>query len=91
MQKLTQPTQLIEKSRKEHITMESNYYSARQLKKGSRIIIVLGVNKNANWQINYGSGKEVSEESVNDAKENRKIKWMPESRIKIPVNKFVVN
>jgi predicted acyl esterase len=79
---------LLKPGKKEHITMESNYYTARQLKKGSRIIIVLGVNKNANWQINYGTGKEVSEESVNDAKENLKIKWMPESRIKIPVNKF---
>lgn len=68
--------------------MESTYYTARQLQKGSRIIIVLGINKNANWQINYGTGKEVSEESIKDAKENLKIKWMGESRIKIPVNKF---
>ena len=68
--------------------MESNYYTARQLKKGSRIIIVPGINKNANWQINYGTGKEVSEESMIDAKENLKIKWLPESRIKIPVNSF---
>ena len=68
--------------------MGSTYYTARQLQKGSRIIIVLGINKNANWQINYGTGKEVSEESIKDAKENLKIKWMRESRIKIPVNKF---
>ena len=76
---------LLKPGNKEQISLHNTFYTARQLQKGSRIIVVLGVNKNPNWQVNYGSGKEVSEESMLDVRENLKIKWYSSSTIKIPV------
>ena len=38
-------------------------------------------------QINYGTGKDVSEETILDAKEPLQIKWYTDSYINIPINK----
>jgi hypothetical protein len=37
--------------------------------------------------LNYGTGKEVSDETILDAKEPLKIKWYNDSFVKIPVLK----
>ena len=37
---------------------------SRQLSRGSRLLVLLTVNKNGNAQINYGTGKDVSDESI---------------------------
>jgi uncharacterized protein len=42
---------------------------ARMLEAGSRLLVLLDVNKNHFAQVNYGSGKDVSDESVGDAGE----------------------
>ena len=43
------------------------------------------VPKNSAYQINYGTGNEVSDESIADAKEPLKVKWRNDSFIKIPI------
>jgi uncharacterized protein len=43
------------------------------LVKGSRLLVTLNVNKNPFAQINYGTGKQVSDEDINDAKTALKI------------------
>ena len=48
-------------------------------------MIAVNVNKNPLSQLNYGTGKEVSSESIGDAKEPLKIKWYNTSYVKIPV------
>ncbi len=58
---------------------------SKQLKKGSRIVAYLNVNKNAFAQLNYGTGKDVSDETILDAKEKLKVKWYNQSVIRIPV------
>jgi hypothetical protein len=60
---------------------------SKQLSKGSRILIVINVNKNAFSQLNYGTGKDVSEETIKDSKEPLQIKWYTDSFVKIPVLK----
>ena len=77
--------QLLMPNQKQSIPFESNFMACRQLQEGSKIVILLGVNKNANWQINYGTGKDVSDESIEDADEPLKIKWFSSSKIVIPV------
>jgi hypothetical protein len=67
------------------INMNDNFLTSRQLQKGSRIVVVLGVNKNPDWQINYGSGKDVSDETMADAAIPMQIKWYNSSVIRIPV------
>jgi len=47
----------------------------------------MGVNKNPNWQINYGTGKDVSDETIKDAANPMKIKWYSSSCIKVPILK----
>ncbi len=72
---------------KQHIPFENNFMACRQLQKGSRIVILLGVSKNNSCQINYGTGKDVSEESIKDADEPLRIKWYNSSKFIIPLMK----
>ncbi|SEP44446.1 CocE/NonD family hydrolase [Mucilaginibacter sp. OK283] len=60
---------------------------SRQLRKGSRLLVIINVNKNNFCQVNYGTGKEVSQENVNDAKTPLKVKWYNSSYIDVPVSK----
>jgi putative CocE/NonD family hydrolase len=60
---------------------------SRQLSKGSRILVLLTVNKNEFSQINYGTGKDVSDESIADAKAPLHIRWMTDSYLTIPMSR----
>jgi predicted acyl esterase len=60
-------------------------FVSKQISKGSRLAIVLNVNKHPYEEINYGTGKQVSDETIADAKEPLRIKWFSKSYIKIPV------
>jgi hypothetical protein len=53
--------------------------------KGSRLLVVLNINKNADAQVNYGTGKDVSDEDIEDSKIPLEIKWYNDSIIKVPV------
>tara|TARA_R110002050_G_scaffold38517_3_gene95104 strand:- start:10705 stop:12945 length:2241 start_codon:yes stop_codon:yes gene_type:complete len=71
-----------------HITQVSFNNSkliSKKLEKGSRIVIVVNVNKNNNAQINYGTGKDVNVESIKDAKTPLKIIFTGNSIISLPV------
>lgn len=58
---------------------------ARKLSKGSRIILLASVNVNAFAQVNYGTGKDVSDESIADAGEPLEIQWHNTSYIDLPM------
>jgi len=79
--------QLLTPNKVETIELNQNYIISKQLQKGSKIVIALGVNKNPNWEVNYGSGKNVSDETMADAAEPLKIKWYTNSSITIPILK----
>lgn len=79
--------QLLEPNKMETIAFSNTHFVSKQLSKGSRLLIAVNVNKNPFSQLNYGTGKEVSEETIGDAKETLKIKWYNESFVKIPVLK----
>lgn len=70
---------------KQTIPFTNTHLVSKQLKKGSRLVVALDVNKNPFSQVNYGSGKNVSEETIADAKEPLRIKWFNDSYVKIPV------
>jgi len=69
----------------ESIPFERTRMVSRQLRKGSRLLVTLNVNKNPYAQINYGTGKDVSDESISDAKIPLQIKWYNDSYVKIPI------
>lgn len=60
---------------------------SRRMSVGSRLLVMLTVNKN-NWaQINYGTGKDVSDESIADAKEPLQVRWYNDSYVTVPVER----
>jgi putative CocE/NonD family hydrolase len=65
------------------LTLHGERLVSRRLQAGSRLVLVLGVNKRPSAQINYGSGKDVSEESIADAKVPLHIKWFGRSFIQV--------
>ncbi len=79
--------QLLKSIQIQTIPFTNTYITSKKISNGSRIVIVLNVNKSPDEQINYGTGKEVSDESIEDAKTPLKIKWYTDSFIKIPVYK----
>lgn len=79
--------QLLEPNNIEQIPIKNSYVMSRKIEKGSKFLLLVGVNNNPNWQINYGSGKDVSDETVKDAGEPLEIKWYNESYVEIPVYK----
>jgi hypothetical protein len=61
---------------------------SRKLQAGSRVVMVLGVSKRRDRQINYGGGSDVSEESLEaTGKVPLKIRWYSASYIEIPVRR----
>ncbi len=69
----------------EVISFTNSYMTSRKISKGSRIVILLNINKSPYEQINYGTGKDVSDESIEDAKNPLQIRWYNDSYIKIPI------
>jgi putative CocE/NonD family hydrolase len=59
--------------------------TSKKISKGSRLVVVVNGNKEPFTEINYGTGKNVSEETINDAKEPLIIKWYGDGYIEIPL------
>lgn len=78
---------LLTPGKKQTIPVTNTRMTARKISKGSRLVVVLNVNKHPFEQINYGTGKDVSTESMKDAKTPLKIKWHNDGYIQIPVIK----
>jgi hypothetical protein len=58
---------------------------AKQLAAGSRLLLLLTVNKNPFAQVNYGTGRDVSDESIDDADKPLKVQWHGGSFIDVPL------
>jgi predicted acyl esterase len=69
----------------QRISFESNRLTSKLLGKGSRVVVVIAIIKNPATQINYGTGRDVSSESIADAKEPLRIRWLPATRVDVPV------
>jgi len=72
---------------KELIHFDNTRFVSKKINAGSRLIILLNINKHPFEIINYGSGKPVSTETIKDAGEPLQIKWHNTSCIKIPLCK----
>jgi putative CocE/NonD family hydrolase len=80
--------QLLTPNKKETLSIKDSFFTSKTIGAGSRLAVVLSINKNLDWEINYGTGKEVSTETIKDAKVPLQIKWYADSFIKIPVFKY---
>jgi putative CocE/NonD family hydrolase len=79
--------QLLTPGKTESIPFSNSYLTVKKINKGSRIVALVNVNKSPFEQINYGTGKDVNDETISDAKEPLKVKWGNESFICIPIFK----
>ncbi len=77
--------QLLQPNKKELIPFGNTRFVSKKINKGSRLVLLLNINKHPFEIINYGSGKPVSEETIKDAGEPLQIKWHNESFIKMPI------
>lgn len=77
--------QLLHPNKKESIPFNKTRFVSKKISAGSRLVILLNINKHPFEIINYGTGKTVSEETIKDAGEPLQIKWHNESYIKIPI------
>jgi uncharacterized protein len=78
---------LLKAGERQKLVFKSERLTSRQLQAGSRIALVLSVGKRPDREINYGTGGDVSEESIDDGKIPIKIRWYSDSYIDIPVHK----
>lgn len=77
--------QLLQPNKKENIPFNNTRFVSKKINNGSRLVILLNINKHPFEIINYGSGKPVSEETIKDAGKPLQIKWHNDSFIKIPI------
>lgn len=76
---------LLVPNKKAQVSFDNSKLISKKIQKGSRIVVVVNVNKNNNAQINYGTGKDVNSESIKDAEIPLKIIFTGNSSISLPV------
>ena len=76
---------LLTSGEKTIIPFSQTKLTSRKLSEGSRLVLVLSVNKHPFEQINYGTGKDVSAESIADAGPPLEVIWHSESFIDVPL------
>lgn len=76
---------LLVPGRRTHLKFTSGRLTSRLLEAGSRLVVVLGVIKQPGEQINYGTGKDVSDESIADARDPLRIRWLTDSSVTVPL------
>ena len=76
---------LLTPNRKETISISNNKFISKKIEKGSKLVAIVGVVKTPYYQINYGTGKDVSDEIILDAKEPLEIKFYNDSYIDVPI------
>jgi putative CocE/NonD family hydrolase len=69
------------------LTFKSERVTSRQLQAGSRLVMILGVNKRPDREINYGTGGDVSEETIADGEIPLTIQWYGDSYIDVPIRR----
>ena len=76
---------LLSPGKPEKVKFETTMVS-RQMMPGSRLLVMVDAIKNPLMQVNYGTGKDVSDESVKDAGDPLKIEIRGGSFFEIPLD-----
>lgn len=71
---------------RQSLGFESIRLMSRRLEAGSRLVVVLRIIKETGRQINYGTGKDVSDETIRDAMVPLEITWYSASYVDMPVS-----
>ncbi|MFA5941906.1 MAG: CocE/NonD family hydrolase [Sinimarinibacterium sp.] len=76
---------LLKAGKRQQLTLTSTRMMSRRLEAGARLVLVLGINKRPDRELNYGTGKDVSVESIADAGHPLKLRWYGDSYVEIPL------
>jgi hypothetical protein len=74
---------------KRRVPIVNARFTSKLIEKGSKIVLVLNVNKNVEAQVNLGTGKLVNHEKISDAGNPMILKWYISSRINLPIKPWV--
>ncbi len=77
--------QLLVPGAPQSLTFQSESLTSRKLNPGSRLVVVLAAVKQPDMQINYGTGKDVSDEWLADAGSPLEITWHNTSYVEVPI------
>lgn len=77
--------ELLTPNKETTISFNNTRIISKKISKGSRLVAIINGNKNPYAQINYGAGKDVSAESIEDANEPLFLKISSNSKINIPI------
>lgn len=78
---------LLTPGRRQQLDFASGRLTSRRFQAGSRLVVVLAVVKGPAAQINHGTGKDVSDETIADAREPLRLKWFDASYIDVPARR----
>ena len=76
---------LLVPNEKRRVPIVNARFTSKLVKKGSKIALVLNVNKNVDAQVNLGTGKPVNHEHISESGEPLKLKWFLSSQINLPL------
>jgi len=76
---------LLTPDRQERIPIRDTRMVCKAISKGSRLVIILNINKHPFEEINYGTGKNVHDETIADSGAPLQIKWFTDSFVRVPV------
>ncbi|MDQ2929826.1 MAG: CocE/NonD family hydrolase [Gemmatimonadota bacterium] len=79
--------ELLQRGAPQQLDFTSGRLASKLLAKGSRVIAQFTVLKQTNVQLNYGTGKDVSDETSADAGAPLSIRWSTQSYIELPVRR----
>jgi uncharacterized protein len=78
---------LLKAGERQQLSFRSERMTSRLLQPGSRLVVILGISKRPDREINYGTGNDVSEESIADGAIPIKIRWYGDSYVDIPIRR----
>jgi putative CocE/NonD family hydrolase len=79
--------QLLTPGGRQRLAFKAERLTSRQFQPGSRLVVLLSLIRQPGTQLNYGTGKDVSDETIADAKEPLTVKWFGDSFIEVPVRR----
>ena len=81
--------QLLLPNKKTRVPLANGQMMAQVIEQGSRLVLVVDVNKNEFAQVNMGTGKDVSEEVIADGKNKLEITWHSSSKLHLPIKPLI--
>jgi putative CocE/NonD family hydrolase len=78
---------LLKAGERQALNFRGERLTSRLLQPGSRVVMILGIGKRPDRELNYGTGNDVSEESIADGAPAIKVRWFSDSYVDLPVRR----